>query len=1171
MRGQWDEGSLRPPWRRYGVAVLLVLLAALLSLALHPWLAPAPLASFIAAVALAAWYGGAAPAVAAIVLSLLPISLVALEPVGAWSLSSRDLVAMAVFVAVSALLVLLSASRDQAEAALRANERRFRTMLATANEGVWQVDPASRTQFANDRMAGLLGTTLEQVQHGSVLDFVFPEDLPSARERIGANLAGQPEVFDFRFRRVDGDEVQVLASTGPVRDASGAVVGALGLFTDITARKRTEEALRTSQERLRLAQEAGGVGVWDWNAATNQTYWSETMWPLYDLEPGSATPSNDLWRLRMHPEDRSRVASSIAHLLDSDASEYRDSFRIPLADGADRWIEVVARVTRNPAGQPVRMTGVNIDITASRQAELALRESDERLRRATEAARIVVWEWEPESDRIVTTDNFAAIYGQPTLDAGAQGISLVHPDDRARHLAIVRRAVAEETGFHAEFRIIRPDSGEIVWLEERAFALPPSSSGGARLLGVAVDVTERKLAEEALRQSEARLAAVLEQLPVAVGLTDDQGRWTLTNALMDRYVGDTLPSRDPDARPRWQAWDEQGQPIPPDAWPGARALRGESVAAMDFLYTASSGEERWVRQSAAPFRDGEGQTIGAIVVVQDIDARRRAEAALRESEARARFLAEASAILAATFDYDEAVQHVVRLAVPRLADWCVIDLLGEDGDLHRLAVIHGDPACAATAEALLASYPTIRQDEHHTAWRVLRSGSPWFDPDVDVDRVTAEARDEQHLAFIRQLGFASELVVPLLGRDHALGVLTLVQGDSGRHFGPEDVPFAEELARHCALAIDNARLYREARAAQAKISRLFDTGVIGLIVADEERILEANDRFLHMLGYSQEDLAAGRLRWPEMTPPGFEAADAQALAELSEQGLCTPFEKEYLHKDGSRVPVLLGAVTVEGKAPPWIGAVVDLTGQKAAERDRVAFIDAATHDLKNPLTSLRGRAQLLLRHIRRVQPPNNETLEAGLEAINTDSNRIVLLIDEMMDAAHLRSGLPLTLQRDDVDLVALAEACVQEAQRRITRHDVRLEAGSPALIGQWDRARLERVLTNLLDNAIKYSPDGGEIVVGVHRRQESREADWAELAVRDHGVGIPAGDLSYVFERFRRGSNVGGIAGSGVGLAGARQIVAQHGGTISVESEAGAGSTFTVRLPLDDATGDGTA
>ncbi len=665
----------------------------------------------------------------------------------------------------------------------------------------------------------------------------------------------------------------------------------------------------------------------------------------------------------------------------------------------------------------------------------------------------------------------------------------------------------------------------------------------------------RDRAAQAQRAAQARLERMLNIPGVGVLRFDAAG--TLTDAndaflAMTGYRRETIAS----GVLTWRDMTPPEYVASSEAQLAQLAATGQ-IGPYEKEYLRADGTRAWMMFAGAALEDGAVVKYGL-----DISARKRAEAALPASEDRARFLAEASSVLAADLDLDAAVERVVRLAVPRLADWCTIDLLGPDGALHRLAIIHRDSQRGPIAEALRHEYPVIAADRVHTTWKVLRSGTPWVDPDVAPDRFVAEARDEHHLAFLRQLGFASELVVPLVARDRALGVLTLVHGDSGRRFGADDVPFAEELARHCALAIDNARLYQEARQAEAKVRRLFDTGVIGLLVADGDRIFEANDPLLQLVGYTQDDLAAGQLRWSDLTPPDSAAAMAQALADVARRGVCAPFEVEFVRQDGARVPVLLGGAALERTGSPWIGAVVDLTAQKDAERDRIAFIDAATHDLKNPLTVVRGRAQLLQRQFRRAEAVNAATIAAELQAIDADAGRMLALINEALDAAHLRAGRPLALRRDDVDLVALAAACAQEAERRGAQHPVQVAAAVPTLVGVWDRARLERVVANLLDNASKYSPDGGEIVIAVDREHDAAGGAWAILRVRDQGVGIPAADLPYVFDRFRRGGNVGGIAGSGVGLAGAKQIISQLGGTIAVASEAGQGTTVTVRLPL---------
>jgi signal transduction histidine kinase len=169
--------------------------------------------------------------------------------------------------------------------------------------------------------------------------------------------------------------------------------------------------------------------------------------------------------------------------------------------------------------------------------------------------------------------------------------------------------------------------------------------------------------------------------------------------------------------------------------------------------------------------------------------------------------------------------------------------------------------------------------------------------------------------------------------------------------------------------------------------------------------------------------------------------------------------------------------------------------------------------------------------------------------------------------ARLRAGDPVDLQRETTDLVAVAEQVVHECQLATDQLAIRVETEESSITGYWDQRRLGRVLANLLMNAIKFSPNGGEIMVRIAREPAADTsgpgtAEKVSIAVHDQGVGIPAADLPRMFERFHRATNViGRIGGSGIGLFGARRIIEQHGGTISVESEEGVGSTFTVRLP----------
>ncbi len=237
-----------------------------------------------------------------------------------------------------------------------------------------------------------------------------------------------------------------------------------------------------------------------------------------------------------------------------------------------------------------------------------------------------------------------------------------------------------------------------------------------------------------------------------------------------------------------------------------------------------------------------------------------------------------------------------------------------------------------------------------------------------------------------------------------------------------------------------------------------------------------------------------------------------------------------------------------------------------AMRAREAFFAAVTHDLRNPLSSMSLWVDALALTRQRVAAGTQaaSVMERAVARLQDLVSRSVSLVDEVLDVSRLEVGRPLALVRTEVDVVDLARLAV-EARRGQTPHELRLESPEIELRGQWDANRLRRVLDNLLDNAIKYSPDGGPVTVRViHEEPDGQQ--WAIVEVQDHGVGIPVADLPRIFERFYRTRNVAQRSrGVGLGLWGSRQIVEQHGGSLSVVSQEGEGSIFTVRLPMTDA------
>jgi PAS domain S-box-containing protein len=326
--------------------------------------------------------------------------------------------------------------------------------------------------------------------------------------------------------------------------------------------------------------------------------------------------------------------------------------------------------------------------------------------------------------------------------------------------------------------------------------------------------------EAALYEQRERLHITLASIGDAVIATDSQGRVTFLNAVAAALTGWTeAEALGQDITVVFTLVNEATRQVVEN--PVTRVLRQGTVVGLanHTILLARNGVERPIDDSGAPIRDAQGRLVGVVLVFRDITARRQGEAERTQREAAHRFLAEASALLSTSLEVTTQLEHLARLLVPTLGDWCSIDLLRDDGYIHRVAVVHADPAKAALAEQLCQQYPLLATEAPHTLARVLRTGQSWFDPVASPARLRPEARNVAHWELIQALGFVAEIVVPLLARGKVLGTITCVLGEGTRRYRAADLALAEDLAHRAALALDNAHLYQEARAAQAALQQ----------------------------------------------------------------------------------------------------------------------------------------------------------------------------------------------------------------------------------------------------------------------------------------------------------------------------------------------------------------
>ncbi len=363
-------------------------------------------------------------------------------------------------------------------------------------------------------------------------------------------------------------------------------------------------------------------------------------------------------------------------------------------------------------------------------------------------------------------------------------------------------------------------------------------------------------------------------------------------------------------------------------------------------------------------------------------------------------------------------------------------------------------------------------------------------------------------------------------------------------------------------------------------------------------VLAANPAYYTLYGFTPEEVLGRSFAviFPEEERATAEAQYHDVFHGPDRQG---PFEAIVRRRDGTEriVESRISFVDERGQRVAMLSVVRDVTdavtarhAAAQAEQARRDFLSSLSHDIKSPLAVIKGHAQVLRRHVTRSgSAPSSERLVAGLTQIEASALQLSGLVDELVEVSGLAGGAP-PLNVSPTDLVALARDAVDRHQRLADEHELVLEAPVQAAPGYWDVARLQRVLDNLISNAIKYSPGGGTVTIGVApsgRPPEgsgsigdgpgtaepgpAEESGMAEpatlpgvlLTVRDRGIGIGPTDLPHVFERFRRGRNVGdSVGGSGVGLSSVQQIVQQHGGTVAVASREGEGTSVIVWLPI---------
>ncbi|HEV2911889.1 MAG TPA: PAS domain S-box protein [Pyrinomonadaceae bacterium] len=638
-------------------------------------------------------------------------------------------------------------------------------------------------------------------------------------------------------------------------------------------RKRAEEALSQSEARYKRAAEAGRVGVWDLNLENKELYLSPDLKALLGYGDEELLNDLDAWCELVHPEDKEKVLAATKAYLDGESPKYEVEVRRRHRDGRYLWFLAQGITLRDAEGRPYRLTGSDTDITARKVIEEALRFSEDKYRSLLENANDIIYAHDLTGRYLSINRAGEEVtgYTREEILGGLNIAQVVAPEhlERARRMTMLKLKGGGPTIYEVD--IISKDGRRLTL--EVSTRISYKGGQPVAVEGVARDVTERKAAEaerENLlareqkaraeaelavglhRNIEERLGLLVEASGVLLGsltletvqpaildlskrmisadayaiwrLNLTRGSWRIVSSagMSETYYEQVI--HDPEQTQRMLdepviAEDVTRLPLLASRHELYRAegirsllavplrIHGEIAGTLTFYYRQPHAFDETEVRVASALANLAGSAISSTELYEE-QSRMRAEA--EAAERRSQLLAEASKLLASTLDYELTLAQLTRLVVPDLADWCAVDILGDDGSINRLAVAHIDPAKVEWANELQQRYPPNPKAERGVPL-VLRTGISELYPDISDELLVEAALDDEHLQIMRAIGFTSVMIVPLSAHGRTLGAITFVAAESGRRYGEADLAFAEDLARRAASAIENARLYRNAQ------------------------------------------------------------------------------------------------------------------------------------------------------------------------------------------------------------------------------------------------------------------------------------------------------------------------------------------------------------------------
>ncbi len=1203
--------------------------------------------------------------------------------------------------------------RKQIENKLKDSEEKFRTIFENSASALEIIEKDSTISMVNKEYCKISGYTKEEVIGTSWTERVPEIELEKLKDYNRKRLIDPksvPDSYDLLVYGKDGSLKNCLLSVAVIPETQQTVCS----FIDITAHKRAEKALRISEERLRIILDATNIAVWDWDLANNSYYSSPSTYSMLGLEYDNSPEFLEHWMDRIHPDDCEMIKEVTKKIFTREADNYDYNARFKHADGSYHWLNIQGYVIqKDESGNPLRLSGIQIDITERRQAEEkvnhlaaivqssddaiigktldgyiinwnkgaesiygysekeavgqhisiimppgsyneadeilemikdgshvehyetvrynkngkpinvsltispiknaagkiiaastiarditerkkaeeALRESEERLRITLEVTNIGIWDWDIRNDNYYASPTFYTMLGYKPV----QGLSdrelwseRIHPDDRKMTEEKLQNVLTgTKNEYQYEARLKHAD-GTYRWCNVFGYPVEwDKNKRPTRLIGIRIDITERKKTEEVLHNERLLLRTLIDNIPDSIYAKDLDFRKTLANPAEVQIMNaeaeaEVLGKNDFDCYPKEIA----GKFYTDDKL----VLQGTPVFNKEEYILDKNGKKQWLLTSKLPLYDKDKNVIGLVGIGRNITAR-------KISEDRQFVISNILSILNRPNEWQEIIKDILY----ELKEFTELEALAirlQEGNDYPYYVVNGFSKTFVETENSLCTNQLNRDKDDEKPHLdcfcdnviyqrydssksfYTESGSFWTN---NMTELIDKYSENELLASSRNIcnkeGYKSVALIPLQSGDKVIGLLQL-NDKRPNMFTLDMIQFFEKIGSTIGIAFKRMQIEKQIKESEERYRFIVDAtnDVIYRLKYHSMKYDFISSAIEKLTGYTPDEINEIGFKniVVKISKYHVENVNVDLIVENRELGKTGEWQADYQvrRKDGRLIWLtdhsypwynesgeVIGSIGILGNITERKNAEEEIirAKEKAEEMNRLKsnFLANMSHELRTPLIGILGFADMLKEDL--VNDPREEyaqiILDSGLRLKDT--------LNLILDLSKIESkGLEMKLE--EIEITKYVPDLVKVFRQTAEQKNIALKIipSDELILCNLDKTLLDSIINNLMNNAVKYTQKGS-ITLSVQKKT-LLGINTAEIQIADTGIGISKENLEIIFEPFRQVSE--GLnrrfEGTGLGLTLVKKYVEQMGGSISVKSEPGAGSTFAITFPV---------